>query len=59
MVTKRPYKELIKKIEKKCCMINKDDTVFFNNGAWDGATLTANKALGQFGFFLRQDIQRS
>jgi hypothetical protein len=33
-------------------MINKGDTVFFNNGAWDGATLTANKALGQLGFFL-------
>jgi len=53
---KNGYKTTIqgidKKIEKKCCMINKDDTVFFNKGAWDGATLTANKALGQFGFFL-------
>jgi hypothetical protein len=29
----------VKKIEEKCCMTNKGDTGFFNNGAWDGATL--------------------
>jgi hypothetical protein len=29
----------VKKTKEKCCMTNKGDTGFFNNGAWDGATL--------------------